>query len=101
MATVSIWSTTWEGASLQPGSEHRWWWIHSGWQRALPDFQVNVSAHPWVFGPYTPPPPQELMVKDVRSHFNVSGGRVLYFTIRNTGPNPVRVYTVSTSIVMR
>jgi hypothetical protein len=105
MATVSTYSSTYEGRLLHPGAEHGWWFTHSGWQRALPDFQVNVSAHAWVFGPYTPPPPQELMVKDIRSHVDASGdgglSRVLYFTVRNTGPNPVRVYVVSFSIVTR
>jgi hypothetical protein len=99
MANVSNYSATYEGTLLQPGQQHGWWMTHSGWQQHLPNFQVNVSAHPFVFGPYTPPPPQELTVTDVRSHVDSSAGRVLYFNVRNTGPNPVRVYVVSFSYV--
>ena len=99
MASVSNWAAVHEGALLQPGQAHGWWMTRSDWQQQLPDFQVNVSAHPYVFGPYTPPPPQELTVTDVRSHVDVRGGRVLYFNVRNTGPNPVCVYVVSFSFV--
>ncbi|HCT81840.1 MAG TPA: hypothetical protein DGG94_06545 [Micromonosporaceae bacterium] len=99
MANVSNYSASYEGAFLQPGQQHGWWMTHSNWERLLANFQVNVSAHPWVFAAHTPPPPQELMVTDLRSHINTSGGRVLYFNVRNTGPNPVRVYIVCFSFI--
>lgn len=99
MANIGIWATEWEGTALQPGAQHNWWWVHSQWIKLLPHFQVNVSAHPWNYGPFTPPPPAELTVLNVRSHINSQAKPVLYFTVKNTGPNPVRVYEVAVSVV--
>ena len=63
------------------------------------DMQVNITAHPWLHGPFTPAPPVELTVENVRSHVKADYGRVLYFTVRNSGPNPVAVYVVGVSFI--
>lgn len=88
------------GSSLQPGSSHNWWLTHSAYRRvSLVDVQVNVTAHPWVFLPhYYDFLPSELSVNNVRSRVS-EDGLVMYFTVTNTGPNPVPYYGVGVSFI--
>jgi hypothetical protein len=99
MADVGHWLGIWEGSPyLQPGQTHNWWFWHSSWDvysLARLTMQLNVTAHPGVFGVYTPPPPVQLTVENIRSRINADYGRVLHFTVRNSGPNAVAFYFVA------
>lgn len=101
MANVFFWSTLWEGTPLPPGSAHNWWMVHSSWDdRSLTtlDTQVNITAHPlgwWKIASA----PLTLRVENVRSHITAEWKRVMYFTVRNIGPNPVVAYRVGFSFI--
>jgi hypothetical protein len=88
MATVSYWSGSWVGSGFNPGVEHYWimWPVNYN--------QVNaVTAHA------VQRLERELMVKDVRTEVDPAGGRRLFFTVRNTGPNNVPGYAMNFSFV--
>lgn len=98
MASVDFSIFTYRG-SLAPSQEHYWEMTRSDWTSdtfAGRQFQINVSAAPLVYIPYTGP--QQLMVKDVRTTDN-GANYILSFTVRNTGPNTVTVYFVTFSFV--
>ena len=93
MANVSYWHTSWVDSGetgLLPGQEHYWTMWGFGF--------LDVLA-------VTPGPlkssagDQILMVKDVRSEADSSGGRRLYFTVRNTGPVGAIGYGLNFSFV--
>ena len=93
MANVSYWRTFWVDSGetgLLPGHEHYWAMWGFGF--------LDVLA-------VTPGPlnsdegDQILMVKDVRSEADSSGGRRLYFTVRNTGPVRAIGYGLNFSFV--
>lgn len=97
MANLSHAQFHWDGpGQLQPGSEHYWWMTPID-RRATT--VVAIMAHAHVHAAFTPPPPVELLVKDVRSHIDARGGRVILFTVRNTGPNAVAAYSVNFAII--
>jgi hypothetical protein len=80
MATTHYWFGSWTSADetgLQPGQEHHWAMWGFGYGDA-----VTVSAHPVTSSVGE----QILQVKDTRIETDSSGGRRLYFTVRNTGP---------------
>lgn len=104
MASVQYHRLNWSGwPYLPPGSQHNWWLVHSSWRERganLVYSQVNVSAHPWVWLPhYHDLAPAELTVDNLRSRLNAAFGRVMYFTVRNSGPNPVAFYGVGISLI--
>ena len=87
-------------ADLDPGHQEVWSMTRSDWTESSSGnrFQINVSAHPLILvflgGP------NQLMVTDVRSNLSAHGaGRVLNFTVRNTGPQRVSGYVVTFSFV--
>ena len=89
MANVWWGELSWVGYGFDPGVEHYWW--------AIPcDFgtNINVTAHA-VAGVVA----REVMVTDVRTNLDAVGGRRLYFTVRNTGPNNIVGYDVAMSFV--
>ena len=93
MANVSYWQASWvdEGETgLLPGHEHSWimWGFDYGHVVTVTAAPLNSSAGD-----------QILMVKDVQSEADPSGGRRLYFTIRNTGPVRAIGYGMNFSFV--
>ena len=88
MANLSYWSGSWVGDGFDPGVEHYWWMGPIGYAEV-----IGVTAHA------VQRLDRELMVKDVRTHVDDAGNRVLYITVRNTGTNNVPGYTVNYSFV--
>lgn len=93
MANVSYWHTFWVDSGetgLLPGQEHYWTMWGFGFLDvvAVTPGPLNSSAGD-----------QILMVKDVRSEADSSGGRRLYFTVRNTGPVGAIGYGLNFSFV--
>ena len=80
MPTTNYWFGSWVSADevgLQPGQEHHWVMWGFGYGAA-----ITVSAHPV----NSDAGEQVLQVRDVRIESDPSGGRRLFFTVRNTGP---------------
>jgi hypothetical protein len=80
MANVSYWQTSWVDSGetgLLPGQEHYWttWGFGYGDAVAVTAAPLNSDAGD-----------QILMVKDVQTEADPSGGRRFFFTVRNTGP---------------
>jgi hypothetical protein len=100
MASVQFHKFDYSGTDLPVGGTHDWWLTHSDYRRVnLVSVQVNVTAHPWVFLPhYYSFLPSELSVENVRSRVS-DEGLVMYFRVRNTGPNPVPYYGVGVSFI--
>lgn len=93
MATVRYWQASWvdEGETgLLPGQEHHWamWGFGYGDAVAVTAAPLNSSAGD-----------QILMVKDVQTEADPSGGRRLFFTVRNTGPVRAIGYGMNFSFV--
>jgi len=100
MAKTEFHKFNYSGNDLQVGATHDWWLTHSDYRNvALVSVQVNVTAHPWVFLPhYHSFLPSELSVENVRSRVT-SSGLIMYFRVRNTGPNPVPYYGIGVSFI--
>lgn len=80
MATVSYFHASWVDSGetgLIPGGEHHW--VLSGF--GFTDV-VSVIAAPL----NSDVGDQKLIVKDIVNEASPSGGRGLFFTVRNTGP---------------
>jgi len=93
MASVSYWQSSWvdEGeGGLVPGEEHHWvmWGFGYGDAIGLTVAPLNSDAGD-----------QILMIKDVQSEADSSGGRRLFFTVRNTGPVRILGYGFNYSFV--
>ena len=92
MATVAYWSGAWAGSDFKPGDEHYWiMWPIQFYE------VIAVTAHPNSAGML--PLEFELKVKDVRTEADPTGGRRLFFTVRNTGPNEIPAYSINFSFV--
>lgn len=78
----------WVGTGFHPGAEHHWWVAPIQFGEVL-----QATAHP------AGQVPREVMVKDLRTRVGDGGKRVLFFTVRNTGPNTINGYGVDVSIV--
>ena len=100
MASIEFHKFDYSGSNLEIGAAHDWWLTHSDYRRFnLVSVQVNVTAHPWIFLPhYYSLLPSELSVENVRSRVS-EDGLVMYFRVKNTGPNPVRYYGVGVSFI--
>ncbi|OWW25792.1 hypothetical protein B4Q04_09360 [Zobellia sp. OII3] len=100
MAKTEFHKMDYSGDYLEVGATHNWWLTHSDYTRVnLTSVQVNVTAHPWVFLPhYYSLIPSELSVENVRSRVT-ENGLVMYFRVKNTGPNPVAYYGVGISFI--
>ncbi len=93
MANVSYWRTFWVDSGetgLLPGHEHYW----AMWGFGFLDV-LGVTPGPL----NSDVGDQILMIKDVRSEADSSGGRRLYFTVRNTGPVRAIGYGLNFSFV--
>lgn len=93
MANVRYWQASWvdEGETgLLPGHEHNWimWGFNYVDVVAVTAAPLNSSAGD-----------QVLMVKNVQTEADSSGGRRLFFTIRNTGPVRAIGYGMNFSFV--
>jgi hypothetical protein len=91
MANVWWGELSWVGDGFDPGVEHYWW--------AIPcDFgtNINVMAHSTSGGVE-----REVMIKDIRTNLDASGGRRLFFTVRNTGPNTIVGYELALSFIQQ
>lgn len=88
MAQLSHHSLSWVGYGFNPGSEHSWW------AGPIPyDTVVDATAHAVQLLD------REIMVKDIRTHVDVNGNRVVYLTVRNTGFNNIPGYSLNLSLV--
>jgi hypothetical protein len=93
MATVSYWRTFWVDSGetgLLPGQEHYWTMWGFGFLDVLAVTPAPLNSDVG---------DQILMVKDVRSEADSSGGRRLYFTVRNIGPVRAIGYGLNFSFV--
>jgi len=93
MATTSYWFGYWvssDEVGLKTGQEHNWIMWGFGYGDA-----VTVTAHP--LNSFAGD--SILMVKDVQVEADPSGGRRLYFTVRNTGPTRALGYGIGYSWV--
>ena len=93
MANVSYWQASWVDAGetgLLPGQEHYWamWGFGYGDVLAVTPAPFNSDAGD-----------QVLMVKDIRPEADGSGGRRLYFTVRNNGPVRAIAYGLNFSFI--
>ena len=88
MATVEYWAGSWVGDDFDPGVEHYW-------QTGLVSFEdaIGITAHAIARLD------REIMVKDVRTHVDSVGNRVVLLTVRNTGTNNIPGYTVNYSFI--
>ncbi len=79
MANVRYWQASWVDigeTGLAPGAEHYW----NMWGFSYGEV-VGVTVAPLNSGAGD----QQLMVKDIQSEADPTGGRRLFFTIHNTG----------------
>ena len=93
MANVSYWQASWVDAGetgLLPGQEHYWVMWGFGYGDA-----IDVTAAPL----NSDAGDQMLMVKDVQTEADPSGGRRFFFTIRNTGPVRALGYGLNFSFI--
>lgn len=93
MANVSYWRATWVDAGetgLLPGQEHHWVMSGFGFGDAL-----SVTAAPF----NSDAGDQILMVNDIQSEADGSGGRRLFFTIRNAGSTRAIAYGMNFSFI--
>ena len=81
---------SWVGNSFPPGTEHYWW------AGPVPfGTVVSATAHALALSGVD----REITLKDLRTHVDAQGNRVVYFTIRNTGSNGMVAYQFSLSFV--
>jgi hypothetical protein len=92
MANVSYWSGGWAGLDFKPGDEHPW-----ALSPINSDEVIAVTAHATHAGQL--PLERELRVEDVRAEADTTGGRRLFFKVRNTGPNIIIAYQMNFSFV--
>jgi len=93
MANVSYWQASWVDSGetgLVPGAEHYWilWGFSYGAVVGVTAAPLNSDAGD-----------QQLMVKDVQSEADPTGGRRLLFTIRNTGSVRALGYGINFSFI--
>jgi len=88
MANISYGSLSWVGDDFDPGVEHYWWSSPADYGTV-----VSITAHAVSLVD------REIMVKDVRTHVDDAGNRVMYFTVRNTGSNNISGYALAFSYV--
>jgi len=90
MATVIAWSGSWTssgGASdLKPGQAHNW----TAWGFNYGD-AIDVTAHPVVGAPGAE---RILEVQNLRAEGDPSGGRRIFYTVRNVGTSSVPGYAI-------
>lgn len=92
MATTNYWFGYWvsaEGGDLNPGQAHSWIFWGFGYGDA-----VAVSAHPVTNNVDE----RILQVENVRVEAG-SGGRRLFFTVRNAGVNSIPGYGMGFSMI--
>ena len=88
MANVSYGSLSWVGDGFDPGSEHYWWSTPANYGDV-----ISITAHA------VSRLDREIAVKDVRTHVDPAGHRVMLFTVRNTGSNNIPGYALGFSYV--
>ncbi len=93
MANISFWQASWVDAGetgLLPGQEHNWvmWGFGYGDAVAVTAAPLNSDAGD-----------QVLAVQNIQSEADGSGGRRLYFSVRNTGPTRAIAYGLNFSFI--
>lgn len=88
MARTAFGSLSWVGNGFNPGVEHYWWTTPA-------DFGIVVS----ITGHAVARLDREIAVKDVRTHVDEAGNRVMLFTVRNTGLSNIPGYGLAFSYI--
>jgi hypothetical protein len=83
MASTSHGFLSWVGYGFNPGVEHYWWSSPADYGSV-----VSITAHSVQLAGVE----REIAVKDVRTHVDASGNRIMLFTVRNTGTTNIPGY---------